>query len=45
MYVYELFSLRSENPLVWLRYDDDVFFIWTNGEKELLKFMEDLNYQ
>ena len=28
---------------VWLRYIDDVFFIWTHGEKELHKFMEDLN--
>ena len=39
----ELLSLRSDKLLVWLRYIDDVFFIWTHGEKELHKFMEDLN--
>ena len=39
----EFLSLRSDKPLVWLRYIDDVFFIWTHGEKELHKFMEDLN--
>ena len=39
----EFLSLRSDKPLVWLRYIDDVFFIWAHGEKELHKFMEDLN--
>ena len=39
----EFLSLRSDKPLVWLSYIDDVFFIWTHGEKELHKFMEDLN--
>ena len=29
--------------LVWFRYINDVFFIWTHGEKELHKSMEDLN--
>ena len=36
-------SLRSDKPLVWLKYIDDICFIWTYGEKELHKFMEDLN--
>ena len=39
----EFLSLRSDKPLVWLRYIDDVFFIWTHGEKELPKVMEDIN--
>ena len=30
-------------PFVWLRYIDDVFFIWTHGEAELKKFMEGFN--
>ena len=30
-------------PFVWLRYIDDIFFIWTHGEAELKKFMEGLN--
>lgn len=33
------FTFKS---LVWLRYIDGVFFIWTHGGKELHKFMEDL---
>ena len=38
----EFLSLRSDKPPVWLRYVDDAFFLWTHGEKELHKFMEDL---
>ena len=30
-------------PLVWFRYKDDIFFIWTHGEEKLKKFMEDFN--
>ena len=30
-------------PFVWLKYIDDIFFIWTHGEAELKKFMEGLN--
>ena len=30
-------------PLVWLRYIDDIFFIWTPGEDSLKKFLEELN--
>ena len=29
-------------PLVWLRYIDDIFFIWTHSEEELKKFMGEL---
>ena len=36
-------SLRSDKPLVWLRYIDDVLFIWTRGEKELHKFTDNLS--
>ena len=35
-------SLRNDKPLVWLRYINDVFFIWTHGKKELHKFIENL---
>ena len=34
-------SLRNHKFLVWLRYINDVFFIWTYGKKELHKFIED----
>ena len=30
-------------PLVWFRYIDDIFFIWTHDEEKLKKFMEDFN--
>ena len=30
-------------PLVWFRYIDDVFFIWTHGKEELESFMKELN--
>ena len=36
-------SCQSDKPLVWRRYIDNVFIIWTHGEKELHKFVEDLN--
>ena len=28
---------------MWLRYIDDIFFIWTHSEEELQKFMGELN--
>ena len=30
-------------PLVWFRYIDDIFFIWTHGEQELQTFLRSLN--
>ena len=29
--------------LLWLRYIDDIFFIWAHGKKEIKKFMEKFN--
>ena len=29
--------------LIWLRYTDDVFFIWTHREEKLQLFLTDLN--
>ena len=34
---------QSLQPLIWLRYIDDVFFIWTHGEEKLQLFLTDLN--
>ena len=31
--------MQINQPLIWLRYIDDIFFVWTHGEKELEKFM------
>ena len=33
----------DKKPLVWLRFIDDIFMIWTHGEEELLKFIRYLN--
>ena len=42
----DFLSLRSDKPLVWPRYINDIFLIWTHAEKELHQFMEDLkNHQ
>ena len=30
--------MQTNQPIIWLRYIDDMFFIWTHGEKELEKF-------
>ena len=38
------FETQGLKPLVWLRYIDDIFFIWTHSEKELKEFMTELNY-
>ena len=37
--------LQSQHlqPLVWLRYIDDVFFILIHGEESLKKFLDELN--
>ena len=29
--------------LVWIRYIDDIFFIWTHGEQEIQTFLRGLN--
>ena len=36
-------ATQINQPLIWLRYIDDNFFIWTHGEKELEKFMSSFN--
>ena len=30
-------------PIVWFRYTDDIFFVWTHGEQELQRFFQELN--
>ena len=39
----DFLKTQELQPFVWLRYIDDIFFIWTHGEAELKKFMEGLN--
>ena len=37
--------LESQNlkPLVWFRYIDDIFFVWTHGEENLRNFRTEFN--
>ena len=30
-------------PIIWLRFIDDIFMIWTHGENKLLEFIKYLN--
>ena len=34
---------QSKKYFIWLRYIDDIFFIWTHDEQELERFLKDLN--
>jgi hypothetical protein len=35
--------LYNKQPLLWLRFIDDIFIIWTYGDEALLEFVELLN--
>ena len=36
--------LKSEElqPLLWLRYIDDIFFIWTHGQEKITQFLDEV---
>ena len=34
---------QEYKPITYLRYIDDIFFIWTHGENKLKTFLENLN--
>ena len=39
----DFLKMQELQPFVWLKYIDNIFFIWMHGEAELKKFMEGLN--
>jgi hypothetical protein len=39
----EFLEQQEIKPWVWLRYIDDIFFVWLEGEDKLLQFMKRLN--
>ena len=39
----DFLETQELQPLLWLRYIGDFFFIWTHGKEELKKFMEKFN--
>ena len=34
-------KIQQLQPFIWLRYIDDIFFIWTHGEEQLNLFLKD----
>ena len=38
------FKMQEFQGFLWLRYIDDIFFIWTHGEPELKKFINLINF-
>ena len=34
---------QDHQPFLWFRYIEDIFFIWTHGEKRIQTFLENLN--
>ena len=39
----EFLKTQIHQPLVWFRYIDDIFFIWTHGQDKLEQFLVDFN--
>ena len=39
----DILKSQKFTPLLWCRYTDHVFFIWTHGEEKLASFLNDLN--
>ena len=39
----DFLQTQKFQPLVWFRYIDDIFFIWTHGEENLREFLEEFN--
>ena len=39
----DFLETQAVKPLMWLRYIDDMFFIWNESEAKLDEFLENLN--
>ena len=39
----DFLTTQNLKPWVWLRYIDDIFFVWTHGEEKLHDFLSCLN--
>ena len=40
----EFLKTQAIKPWLWKRFIDDIFFIWTDSEENLSKFLKDLNH-
>ena len=38
----DILESQKVNPMVWFRYIDDIFFIWTYGDLGLQRFLQEL---
>ena len=39
----EFLKIQERTPVVWFRYIDDIFFIWTHGKEHLETFLQELS--
>ena len=39
----EFLKTQQRQPLVWFKYIDDIFFIWTRGKEKLEGFLDNFN--
>ena len=39
----EILKSKELQPFLWLRYIDDIFFMWTHGKEKLTQFLNELN--
>ena len=39
----EFLKTQERTPLVWFRYNDDIFLIWTHGKEHPETFLQELN--
>ena len=39
----DFFKSQELQPFLWLRYIDDIFFLWAHGEEKLTQFLKELN--
>ena len=39
----EFLETQRDKPFWWVRYIDNIFFIWMHGQEKLKVFLEDLN--
>ena len=39
----DFLEMQAAKPLVWLRYIDDIFFIWSENAEKIEEFLESLD--
>ena len=39
----EFLEIQRDKPFCWVRYTDDIFFIWTDGQEKLKLLLKDFH--